>query len=306
MFVIWALLLLLFATSADAQTIGVIITSNVPYYQEMHDAFAAKLSKEGLDKVKFIVQRPYPDPVSWGNAARKILAADVDIIVTYGAPATLAVLKERPSIPVVYAGVYEPAIADKKLKNSTGVVFKLPITSIIRYLKSTTNITKLGVIYCNVEEDSLKQLEEIKAVAPRHGLTVKEINIRRANDVTTLLPDAKIDALFITTSSLIDASFDFIVKNAKSRKIPTGSFHTVGGYAALITLEAAPKEQGQKAAEKTIEILRGKPAGSIPQSSATDVDLIVNMKDAREMNLRISVDLMTEATKIISNEPHNK
>jgi len=39
------------------------------------------------------------------NAARKLSVAEVNVLVTYGAPATLAAIRETKSILIIFAGV---------------------------------------------------------------------------------------------------------------------------------------------------------------------------------------------------------
>lgn len=294
------LIMLLSASSSDAETIGIILTSNVPYYKEIHDAFISRLLKRGFsERLKFIIQQPYPDPVAWSNAARKLIAADVDIIVTYGCGATFATLRERPDMPVVYAGVYEPVVSKQRVKNLTGVTYNLPVSSIIRYLRATTSIKTLGVLYSSMEEDSVYQLEEIKALSLKYGFSVIGLNLRKTADITVVLSESKTDAIFITSSSMVNASLPTILNISRDKKISTGSLLTCGEVCALITLTADPKEQGQEASDKLIEILNGKSPRDIPISHSKNIELIFNMKNANDIGIKIPMELVTEATKII-------
>ena len=117
--------------------IGVIMSGDIPYYGTMHETFVGELTTRlaDADRVEIVLQRPFPNPISWSNAARKLIAFDVDLIVTYGAPATQAVIHEKSSIPLIYAGVYEPERAGMTGNNVTGCGFKVPLSSIIRYFK---------------------------------------------------------------------------------------------------------------------------------------------------------------------------
>ncbi|MGW8272735.1 MAG: ABC transporter substrate binding protein, partial [Thermodesulfovibrionales bacterium] len=115
--------------AAAERTVGVIMTGNVPYYQEAHKAFVETINREGLfqqGKVDVVTQTPAPEIMAWTNAARKFVSLDVDVIVSYGTPATLAVIKETSSIPIVFAGVYDPAEAGIKGKNITGINSNVP------------------------------------------------------------------------------------------------------------------------------------------------------------------------------------
>jgi len=146
-----ALLIVLVALPVQGEaaenTIGVIMTGDIPYYQDLHKAFMARLGQSGLlSNTEVIVQKPYPDDISLINAARKLIAMDVDAIVVYGTAAAVAVVKERTKIPLVYAAVYEPLMPELKTRFSTGVYVRLSISSLLRYLRSLNQINTLGVI----------------------------------------------------------------------------------------------------------------------------------------------------------------
>ena len=95
---------------AAGKTIGVILTGSIPYYKEVHKSFMETMASEGFGpaRVEIVVQAPNPEAMSWTNSARKLVAIGSDIIVSYGAPATLAVMHETSDIPIVFAGVYDP------------------------------------------------------------------------------------------------------------------------------------------------------------------------------------------------------
>ena len=294
---------LLFASQifAAEKTIGVIMTGNIPYYNEMHSGFISKLREEGYaDKVNIIIQKPYPDPISWSNAVRKLVAADVDLIVTYGAPATLSAIREGIRVPIVYSGVYEPIAKGIKSKNVTGISFRVPVSSLLRYLRGVTTISTLGVIYNEAEEDSVHQLMELIRLSEQYGFRVEKIKLKRLRDADAILSNIKTDALFITSSSLVNMASDSIIGAAKANGTPTGALLTGNiDSGVIITLSARPDKQGEKAAVKAIRILNGIPPERIHAESSRGTELIFNMKEAKAMGLRLSMDLITEATKII-------
>jgi putative ABC transport system substrate-binding protein len=119
---------------AGDKTIGVVMAGNIGYYQEMHRAFANGLVKEGYDrrKVDTLLQMPAPDPLSWTNAVRKLVVADVNVLVTYGGAPALLAIRETRSIPIVYAGVYDPAGIGVAARNMTGISSKVPLTSLLK------------------------------------------------------------------------------------------------------------------------------------------------------------------------------
>ncbi|NTW37656.1 MAG: hypothetical protein HGB17_16390, partial [Syntrophobacteraceae bacterium] len=61
---------------AAEKTVGVIMSGNIGFYQEVHKAFVRALAREGFDHrtVDTLLQMPSADPLSWTNAARKFVA----------------------------------------------------------------------------------------------------------------------------------------------------------------------------------------------------------------------------------------
>ncbi len=197
------------------------MTGDIPYYETMHETFAAELNKRfaGIEKIEIILQKPFPNPISWSNAARKLIAFDVDLIVTYGSPATQAVIHEESHIPLVYAGLYNPEHAVAPDKNSTGCGFKVPLSSIIRYFKGLKTIKTIGIVYSSIEEDSIRQYETIKVIAEGQNINVEKIDIRSRADLNKLKTKNK-DAVFITGSSLVHLWLEDILSLLKKRQVP--------------------------------------------------------------------------------------
>jgi ABC-type uncharacterized transport system substrate-binding protein len=298
------LLLAAMATAAPCvaaeNVVGVIMTGDIPYYHDLHKAFIAKLGQLGLAAdIEVIVQKPYPDKISLINAARKLIAMDVDAIVVYGTPAAIAFVAENSKLPVVYASVYEPFATEVKTRYTTGVYVRLSISSLLRYLKSLTQINTLGVVYNANEEDSVYQYSELSKLAAQQGLKIEGFNLKRHQEAKAKLAGRKADALFITGSAVAQMAMPQISEYAKEQRIPYASFFLSRDSRSLIALAANPDEQGEKVAEKLKKILDGIPPEKVRPEASKEVELIFNLKDATAMGLKLSMELVTEATKLI-------
>lgn len=281
-------------------TIGVIMTGNIPYYQELHKAFMLRLGRDGISaKTGVIVQSPYPDAISLSNAARKLIAAEVDVIVVYGAPAAVSVLHEQTRIPMVYAAAYEPFMSQIKTRNSTGINIKLSISRLLRYLRELTQISTLAVVYSGNEEDSLFQFREMSKLAGQYGIKIEGVNLKRHQEAKAKFSGIKIDAILITGSSVAHMAMPAISEFGREWKIPLGSFLLCRDSDAVVTLATSPVEQGEKAAEKVIKILEGVSPEKIRIETAQDVELVFNFKEAVSMGWKMPMDLATEATRLI-------
>ncbi len=281
--------------------IGVIMTGDVPYYGVMHETFVAEINKRfaGGEKFEIILQRPFPNPISWSNAARKLIAFDVDLIVAYGSPAAQAVIHERSRIPLVYAGLYEPEQAGIAGDNATGCGFKIPLSSLVRYLKRLKAVNTLGLIFSSVEEDSVRQFKSIKGLAEQQGMQALGIDIRSRTDLEAL-QEQKPDAVFLTGSSIAHLWLEDILTILKKEQIPTADiFPDDAGSGVLITLYHPSRVQGQMAAEMAAKILHGEKPANIAPYIFHETELVFNPVAARYLGITFPIQMLIEATRVV-------
>ena len=301
---ILAAMLILSALPAGAadKTVGVIMSGNMGYYQEVHKAFAATLGKEGFDfrTVDTLLQMPSPDSLSWANAARKLVVAEVNVLVSYGAPAALAMVRETKTIPLVYAGVYDPAAAGVSARNMTGISAKVPMTSLLKYLKKLTPFTRVAIVFNEFEPDSVKQAEEMVALESQYGFQTVKYVIKRPDEAKKIVFTGKADAVLISVSAAANEAIDTIVQLAREAKIPTIS--QIGGTAehgVVLSLAPSPSEQGASAGRMVARLLKGEKPASIPVEVPRLVELVVNVKEASALGIKVPIDLISDATKVI-------
>ena len=284
---------------AAEKTIGVIMTGDLPYYKEIHKAFTESLATEGFGggNVEIILQTPAPSPMAWTNAARKLIAYGANVIVSYGAPATIAVIEEASDIPVIFAGVYSPQALNLAGKKASGVSSGVSIAGVLKNFKDLKNFSTLGVVFNDAEKDTVLQANEIKQLEGRFGFRSVRFNIKNAVDSSKI---ANIDALFLTTSYTALQCVNNILDIARKAKIPTAAIIAGGKNSGIIlTIIANPSEQGSKAAKLTAKVIRGANPSSLPVEQPQKIDIIINMKEASDMGLKVPFELLTSATEVI-------
>lgn len=287
----------------EEKTIGVIMTGDISYYRDMHASLLSKLNKEGYgNRVKIIMQKPFPEYISMRNAVRKLIAMNADIIVTYGTAATIAAIDEKPKIPIVYVSAYDPLISSLRAKNITGISTKSSVSSLLRYLKTVKSFSNLGVIYSTNEQDTIYQLNELRKFSGQYGFRIEEINLRSTYDLkgfSSSLLGVRPEAIFITSSSIANTVMPAITSFSRERKIPTASLLPDKINMPLIAMYATPESQGRMAAEKVMSLLDGALPENIKRDSAYEVELVFNMKEALSLGLSLPMELVTEATRLI-------
>jgi putative ABC transport system substrate-binding protein len=275
--------------------VGIILSSNISYFEDIHKAFTKELQVEGI-KADIVVQKPAPDSMAWTNAARKFVVLDMDVIVTYGGPATLAVVSETSKIPVVFSGVYESKSLGSK-GNVTGILSKVSIAGILKTLKGINNFSTLGIIYNSAEKSTLDEVAEIQRLSGQFSFKPVKFNIRTCGDISKI---KKVDAIYITSSCVAAMCVNDIISFARKQDIPTAT--TIGGLGkkgVLLTMFADPEQQGKAVAMMLARILKGENPASIPEENPKKIQLVINLKEATALGLTVPFDTLSVATKII-------
>ena len=311
----YLLLLLLMVAAvpshAARKLVAAVLTSDLPRYREAHKAFTRALAQKGYDQsnIEIITQSPNPDPISWANTIRKFNAIGADIIITYGAPVTLAAMREADNTPIVFVDVYGPVETGITRSmslpggNVTGISSKVPMVTLIKTAQEVKPIRNLGVLYNSREIGSVVQLKEIKRVAAQMGFAVVEMNVSS----TTMLDNAlgsllssHVDWVYLSESTPVNRSFEKIVRRANEYKIPIMShIPDAAEKGALIALEINSLEQGQLAGDYAVKILAGKKPAHMPISTPKKIDLIVNLKVARSLDLHVPIQVLNVTTRVL-------
>lgn len=295
---------------AAGKLIVAVLTCDASRYREAHRTFVKTLTSNGYDQgnLDIIVQSPNPDPISWANSVRKAVAIGADLIVTYGAPVTLAAMRETEDIPIVFVDVYGPVETGVTRnmtitgRNMTGVSSKVPMITLIKTALEVKPVRNIGVIYNSREIGSLVQLKEIKWLAAQQGFAVFDMNVSSVAGIDMALNalPSKVDYIFVSECAAGSKGFQKIVYRANEYKIPVISLiPSAADRGALVSLEISPAEQGESAGECAVKIFSGKKINQIPISTPKKIDLIVNLRAAKTLGLHIPFQVLSVATKIM-------
>jgi len=290
--------------------IAVVITGDLPRYREAHETFVKGLHAGGMteEKIRIYVQTPNPDLMSWINSIRKAVGVGADLIVTYGAPASLAAKNEAHKITVLFADVYDPAAVGivKEMarpgSDVTGVSSKTPLETLIRAYGEIQPVRRMGVLYSSDDPGSVLQVEQLEVFARNRGFMIIRQDVKHADGLALALKAlaGQIDSLFSTESALLNLRMDEILSFSDQHKIPVLS-QTPGlcNKGALVTLEADPGEQGQLLAASALQILAGKNPRDLPVLTPKKVSLVINLKVADKFGLRVPFQTLSMATRVI-------
>lgn len=292
------------------QFVAVVITGNLPRYKEAHEAFVKILRTGGMgeDKVKVFVQTPNPDAMSWANSLRKAVGVGADLIITYGAPVTLVAQKEVRGVPLLFADVYDPValgiVKDLAVTGSdiSGVSGNTPLDTLVKTMGQIRPTKKIGVLYSTSEQGSVLQFRKIEELGGKFGYSVAKGDVKSAADIQKTIESmgSSVDCLYISESVVISQNLSEIIATAGQKGIPVISqIPGLGELGALVTLETDPVEQGQLLGVHAIQVLNGQKVFTLPVRSPKRISLVINLKAAEKLNIKVPFDALSSATRVI-------
>jgi putative tryptophan/tyrosine transport system substrate-binding protein len=246
----------------------------------------------------------------YGEFAAEFVRRKVDVIVTAGTDATLAVKQTTSQIPIVFAAVGDPV--------GTGIVASLAHpggnvtglsneqTDLAGYrlellhevVPSVRRVALLGNITSPLILLEMKAAEE---AAPKLGLEVFRLGVRKSEDIESAIASLKdrADALYVCTDPLISTNRVRINILAIGEKLPTmNSFREYVQAGGLISYGPNFPDLFRRAGDFVDKILRGVKPIDLPVEQPIKFDLMINTTTAKVLGLTIPERILVRANEV--------
>lgn len=297
------------ANAAEEHLISVILPNALPRYQQIQAAFLPALQSVCGAQCRVYVQSPNTDVLSLRNSIRKAVALDSRMIITFGTAATTAAKVENPSLPVLFVDVLDPEAQgfgggkDGKGKHMmTGVRGDAPLPTLFRYFVEATGARRLAVLYEMETPEGIYQKEALLQAGARMNVEIVELAVGLNDDVVTVVKSMPTgtDGLFLAHGERLSAQAVDVVAIARQRRLPVISqIPGVAELGAFMTLETDPIEQGEQLAALVGQVLSARKVSTLDIVRPRQVAFIINLKTAQALNLKVPLQSLTAATRII-------
>ena len=276
--------------------------------------------REGLRELGYVEGRNILIEYRWAEGKNErlpaliadLIALKVDVIVTAGTPAALAVKKATTSIPLVMAAVGDPigvglvASLARPGGNVTGLSAIAPELEGKRLELLREVVPRLSHIAVLWNPDNPFQpgsLKEARAAAQVLGIKVQLLGVRTAEDFPAAFaailkerPDALLvlaDRIFLHNRARI---VDFEAKRRLPGMYPYRELVEAGG---LMSFGPSYADMHRRAATYVDKILKGAKPADLPVEQPTKFDLVINLKTAKALGLTIPPSLLGRADEVI-------
>jgi len=299
--------------SAKQPVIGFLVAGTQASHGAWVAAFAQRLSELGWTagrNIKIEYRWAAGDIRQMTEFATEFVQEKVDVIVT-SAYGVVAAKQATSTIPIVFAA-YGDAVSNGvvgSLARPGGNVTGLSIQP--RELSSKRlellrdiipNVHRLAALVNTNYSGVAQEVIGIRTASAALNIEANILEIQTADDIEAALATltGQTDALYVYSEPLTNSNRHQIIRAATTAKIPTifgfREFVDAGG---LISYGPDFTDLFKRAAEFADKILRGAPPADMPVQQPVKFDLIINLKAAKALGLKISETVLTRADEVI-------
>ena len=247
-------------------------------------------------------------------AADELVALKPDLILARSTPVTQALAQRSHAIPVVFLSVSDP-VGEKFVAsmarpggNMTGFtnVESSMGSKWIELLKEAVPSTKVAAILFNPEVAPARgefYLSAIRTAAPMASMTVEPIPVANRDEIETAIttfarrPDG---ALIVMPDPFIVPNRALVIDLAARHRIPAiYGFRNMALEGGLMSYGADLVDMLRRSAEYVDRILRGAKPDDLPVQAPIKFDLVVNLKTAKSLNVKIPEAFLLRADELI-------
>jgi len=244
--------------------------------------------------------------------AAELARASVDLILTRGTPAARAAKEATSTIPIVMAAIGEPVdtgvVANLARPGGNVTGFSAFVTELagkrVELMKEVIpGVTRVG-FFNNMSNPVVPpQWEETKKAARSLGIQAELLDVRSKEDIPRAFEKAahsRIDALLVGIDAVSQQHAGLIVTLAEWQRLPTiyasREYVDAGG---LMGYGVSYPDLYRRAAGMVDKIFKGAKPGDLPVEQPTKFELVINVKTAKAIGLKVPPVVLIRADEVI-------
>ena len=311
-------MLLALCASAEAQQtkvyrLGVLVPGEAWY--EIVDGLRFGLSQLRLEEGKQYtlgIRDWKGDAKAAEEAAKSFEQERVNLIYTTSTNSTIAARRATAEIPIVFCAGTDPVVlglVDSFAKPGgrlTGVYHPSTDTTAKRLEILKEIVPKLHRVVTFYDPRKPTGIESSKLAreAARHmGLQLVERHVGSSEELQAgmrALRVGEVDAYFAVSDPIASNQAQFIIDTAKIKRLPTMfDFLIQVSKGGLVSYAVSFHEMGRVSAKYVQRILTGVKPQELPVQGVDKIELVINLKTAKQIGLTIPPNVLARADKVI-------
>jgi putative ABC transport system substrate-binding protein len=241
-----------------------------------------------------------------------LVRGNVDVIVAWSTPATMAARRATSTLPIVMVSVSDPVGAGfvaslaRPGGNITGVTntaddLSAKLVELLREI--VPGMQRVGVVFNPSNPGSAVQMRGTEDAIRALGLQFLVVSARAPKEFESAFAQFSAEGVkgvvLLSDSSFIEHARR-IAELAQNTRLPTAFQRRenveVGG---LLSYGSNLNDQFRQAATYVDKILKGAKPADLPVEQPTKFELVINLKTAKELGLTIPPTLLFQANEVI-------
>jgi putative ABC transport system substrate-binding protein len=303
---------------AYAQTPGspavVVILTGGSLLPELRESWIQGLSELGLNEghdFKVVLLSTEGDQRRAPALITAVVALNPAVVVTNTTGLTLELKRATDSIPIVAVAITDAmgtGLATSYARpggNVTGLVASAssPGKVLELLLEIVPGVNRVGLLFNPDNPGNVLGVRATKEEAKGLPITLVEVAARTPADIEPAFQEAAramVGALLISQDAVYTREKQLIADLALAARLPTAAgfeIHSEAG--SLMSYGAGLRERYHRVGWYVGQILGGRKPGDLPIEQMSKLKLVINLKTAKALDLKIPPDVLTRADEVI-------
>src|SRR4051794_2275821 len=244
--------------------------------------------------------------------AVQLVRFDVSVIIAWSTPAAAAAKRATRTIPIVMVGIADPigaklveslARPGGNVTGTTNLARDLSGKILDFVLQIVPQVRRLGIILNPSNEAAPLQLRDTEVAAHSLGLELHVARAATGSELTAALENLagqRVSALVVLADPLLAAERVRLAELALAHRLPSAFSRRENAHAgALLSYGPNLGAQFRGAAGYAAKILRGAAPSDLPVEQPTHLELVLNLRTAKALELSIPPSLLIPADEVI-------
>lgn len=243
--------------------------------------------------------------------AAQLAELKVDVLITGGTPATLALKRATSTIPIVIGSASDPVATGivpnlaRPGGNVTGTSFFTAELGVkrLQLLREAMAQLKRVAVLMNQDNVSMVPIErEMLPAAKQLGIEMVRVDVRSPSDFErafTAMAEKGAQALVVVEDAMLNVNARQLGAAATARRLPCIGTPDVAVGGGAFAYGVDQVEMFRRAAHYVDKIAKGAKPGDLPIERVTKFELMVNMKAIKTLGLALPQTVLIRADRVL-------